>query len=84
MWMEQYNYNGKYIGIRKFMKDSLMFSKINEMPNLQNVNFTKLSEEEYKVIKSAFIKFPLITKQHNLNVDTLKNYLGWYEKIKHQ
>ena len=59
-----------------FIKDTSMVFKLNLNQDVGN-NFVKLSEEEYKLIKTSFQKYPVLATKYSLNADSFKNYLGW-------
>ena len=73
-----YSQSGKYLSTWHLMKDSIMFTEMNNHVFPPN-EFIPLSEEEYDAIKKAFLKYPVLTKKYNLDADKLKSYLGWYE-----
>ena len=76
MSKEKYSLSGKYLLTVPFIKDTSILSRMNYS---SNNNFAKLSDEEYQIIKTSFIKYPELTIKYALNADSLNNYLGWLE-----
>jgi len=79
--MSVYDINGKYSGTKLFIKDSTKLSARNKVTVYQaSVNdIVKLSDEEYEIIKTSFMKYTVLAAKYSLNADSLKKYLGWLE-----
>ena len=66
MSKEEYSLDGNYLSTVPFIKDTSMLSKLN-LKQGSNKAFVKLSEEEYEVIQTSFLKYPALTTKYSLN-----------------
>jgi len=74
-----YDSNGKYTFTMEYIKDSIMYFGTNYLENKMpsKSSFIPLSNEEVQKINTSFKKFPAMTQKYSLDIDTIKNYLGW-------
>jgi hypothetical protein len=78
---ELYDLKGKYLSTSHLIKDTSFFKKMNYQieQKIQDIEFNKLTDEEYKLINMAFAKYPDLKKKYSLVADSLLSYLGWYK-----
>jgi len=82
LFLKKDNYRvGKYQSTFHLIKDTTMFNNMGYTLN-QNRDtdvFTQITPEELEMIHKAFLKYPKLQKKYNLNIESLKNSLGWFE-----
>lgn len=78
MRKEMFTSSGKYLSTQPFIRDTSMLYNL-QYQMLNPNQFTSLSNEEYEAIKAAYLKYTELTRKYNLDINNLKNYLGWCE-----
>ena len=67
-----YGTSEKEYHVSFYVKDTIVLSKMSFAPRrIERANFPKLSDEEYNLIKSAFLNYPSLAKKYNLNGNVL-------------
>lgn len=74
---EIYDDKGKFLNTSHLIRDTVMFLKMNYKLKQDEIVYSSFTNEEYNLIRNAYIKYPTLVRKYNLDADVFKNYLGW-------